>query len=47
MQETAYLFRNPANARRLLESMARVERGEYEEHELLIPAEEPETRKAS
>ena len=47
MQETAYLLRNPANARRLLESMARVERGEYEEHELLVPTEEPETRKAS
>src|SRR5450432_2825002 len=49
--ETAHLLRNPANARRLLDSMARIERGEYEEHTLLIPAEleadqESDVRKA-
>jgi antitoxin YefM len=35
-QETAYLFRSPANARRLLDAAAAVERGEYVEHELDI-----------
>ena len=33
-QETAYLFRSPANARRLLDAMESVERGEASEHEL-------------
>lgn len=33
-QETAYLFRSPANARRLLDAMEAVERGDSEEHEL-------------
>lgn len=33
-QETAYLFRSPANARRLLEAAQALERGEGEEHEL-------------
>lgn len=52
LQETAHLLRNPANAHRLLDSMERVERGEYEEHDLLIPAEpgagqESDVRKAS
>ncbi len=34
MQETAYLLRSPANARRLLESYAQAEAGEYAEHAL-------------
>lgn len=33
-QGTAYLFRSPANARRLLDALDAVERGEGEEHEL-------------
>ncbi|WP_448071874.1 type II toxin-antitoxin system Phd/YefM family antitoxin [Georgenia yuyongxinii] len=33
-QETAYLFRSPANARRLLDAMESVDRGEGAEHEL-------------
>jgi antitoxin YefM len=33
-QETAYLFRSPANARRLLAAAAALERGEGETHEL-------------
>lgn len=34
LEETAYLFRSPANARRLLEAAEAVERGEAEIHEL-------------
>ncbi|TRW43492.1 type II toxin-antitoxin system Phd/YefM family antitoxin [Georgenia yuyongxinii] len=33
-QETAYLFRSPANARRLLDAMEAVDRGEGAEHDL-------------
>ena len=33
-QETAYLFRSPANARRLLDALESVDRGEGVEHEL-------------
>lgn len=33
-QETAYLFRSPANARRLLDAHARASSGEIESHEL-------------
>ncbi|EMY33361.1 prevent-host-death family protein [Arthrobacter crystallopoietes BAB-32] len=33
-QETAYLFRTPANARRLLDAMEAVEQGQGAEHEL-------------
>lgn len=33
-QETAYLFRSPANARRLLEAAEAAERGEVEAREL-------------
>ena len=33
-QETAYLFRSPANARRLLDAYARASSGEIESHEL-------------
>jgi antitoxin YefM len=35
LRETAYLMRSPANARRLLDAMERLEAGEGEEHELL------------
>jgi antitoxin YefM len=38
--ETRYLLRSPANARRLLESVARVEAGEFERHDLISDAEE-------
>lgn len=34
LQETAYLLRSPANARRLLESIAELERGGGTEREL-------------
>ncbi|NLG45334.1 type II toxin-antitoxin system Phd/YefM family antitoxin [Gordonia sp. (in: high G+C Gram-positive bacteria)] len=33
-QETAYLFRSPANARRLLDAYERARAGEFEEHSL-------------
>lgn len=33
-QETAYLFRSPANARRLLDSYERASAGQHSEHEL-------------
>jgi len=35
MQETTYLLRSPANAKRLLESMAELETGKGEERELI------------
>ena len=35
LRETAYLMRSPANARRLLDSMERLEAGEGEQHELI------------
>ena len=34
LQETAYLLRAPANARRLLESLAQARAGEREPHDL-------------
>lgn len=34
LQETAYLLRVPANARRLLESLAQARAGEHESHDL-------------
>ena len=34
LQETAYLLRTPANARRLLESLAQARAGEREAHDL-------------
>lgn len=37
MAETAYLLRNPANAERLLASIDRARRGEFEKHELVEP----------
>lgn len=35
MQETAYLFRSPANARHLLESIAELEAGKGTERDLM------------
>lgn len=35
LRETAYLMRSPANARRLLDAMERLEAGEGEEHDLV------------
>lgn len=35
MEETAYLLRSPANARRLLESIAELERGQGQARELI------------
>ncbi|MDR1293596.1 MAG: type II toxin-antitoxin system Phd/YefM family antitoxin [Bifidobacteriaceae bacterium] len=35
MNTTAHLFSTPANAERLLRSLARAQQGEVEEHELL------------
>lgn len=35
LKETAYLMKSPANARRLLDAMERLEDGEGEAHELL------------
>lgn len=35
LQETAYLLRSPANARRLLDAMERLEAGEGEPHDLI------------
>jgi len=32
--ETAYLFRSPANARRLLDAAEALERGQFEQHDL-------------
>jgi antitoxin YefM len=35
LEETAYLLRSPANARRLLDSLDDARAGDFEEHELL------------
>lgn len=35
LEETAYLLRSPANARRLLESLEQARSGERQEHDLL------------
>lgn len=37
IQETLYLLRSPANAKRLLDSIAELEAGKGEEHELIRP----------
>ena len=37
MTETAYLLRSPANAQRLLASVAELEAGHAQKHELLKP----------
>ena len=39
LMETAYLLSSPANARRLLEAIESLERGEGEAHELIDPDE--------
>jgi antitoxin YefM len=39
LRETAYLMRSPANARRLLDAMERLEAGSGETHELLEPVD--------
>jgi antitoxin YefM len=39
LTETRYLLRSPENARRLLDSVARVEAGDYEQHQLTSGAE--------
>jgi antitoxin YefM len=35
LRETAYLMRSPANARRLLDAMERLEAGQGEHHDLI------------
>ena len=37
IMETLYLMKSPANAKRLTESIARIEAGEIEEHQLIDP----------
>lgn len=37
LKETAHLLRSPANARRLLDAMQRLEAGQSERHELVDP----------
>ncbi len=37
IEETLYLLRSPANAKRLLESIAELDAGKGEEHELIYP----------
>lgn len=37
IEETLYLLRSPANAKRLLESIAELDAGKGEEHELIEP----------
>jgi antitoxin YefM len=37
LRETAYLMRSPANARRLLDAMERLESGSGEPHDLVEP----------
>lgn len=37
LRETAYLMRSPANARRLLDAMERLEGGRGERHDLVDP----------
>ena len=37
MQETLHLMASPANAKRLLDGIARLDAGEGEEHELIRP----------
>jgi antitoxin YefM len=39
LRETAYLMRSPANARRLLDAMERLEAGDGEHHDLIDAAE--------
>ena len=47
LMETRYLLRSPANARRLLDGVARVEAGDFEEHDLIGEAEASSGERAS
>lgn len=40
LRETAYLMRSPANARRLLDAMERLESGDGESHDLVHAADD-------
>lgn len=40
LRETAYLMRSPANARRLLDAMERLEGGQGQTHDLIDPDED-------
>ncbi|MFT2752922.1 hypothetical protein [Clavibacter sp. Sh2088] len=40
--ETSYLLRNPAGAKRLLDALERARRAEFVERELIAPADEVE-----
>lgn len=40
LRETAYLMRSPANARRLLDAMERLESGDGEAHDLVDAADD-------
>lgn len=44
MEETLYLMRSPANARRLLNSIRAADRGEVAEHALIEPKAKPRRR---
>jgi antitoxin YefM len=44
MEETLYLMRSPANARRLLNSIRAADRGEVTEHTLIEPKAKPRRR---
>lgn len=39
LRETAYLMRSPANARRLLDAMERLEDGRGQQHDLIDPTD--------
>ena len=45
-EETIHLLRSPANAARLMESIAELETGKGVEHELVNPEPTPRTRRA-
>jgi antitoxin YefM len=44
MEETLYLMRSPANARRLLKSIRAADRGEVAQHTLIEPKVRPRRR---
>lgn len=46
MEETLYLMRSPANARRLLRSIRAADRGELTQHALVEPNAKPRRRRA-
>lgn len=47
MEETLYLMRSPANARRLLKSVRAADRGELTEHALIEPKAKPRRRRTN